>query len=256
MSTLLALLVLVAPRIAAQDDDVLRMVATNYAFQLPARVAAGMVRVRLVNAGTEPHYALFYRLGEGKTASDFLAWRAQRGGPPAWLTVLTGPAPVSPADSTDIAMQLEPGHYLVICGYPGTDRQQHVDKGMLRELEVEGSTTSAARVAAQHTLRLGDSSFTITPPLVAGRRTIVVENTGTRVKQALIVRLADGVTLEEEKRWFDVGFAGARPGRPAGGVLRLAPGDRYTITGDFRPGAYVVLSHAAGPWETLEIRVR
>jgi hypothetical protein len=238
---------------------ILRIVATNYAFRLPARIGGGPTTLRLVNAGTEPHYALFYRLAAGKTSRDFVDWRASRTAAPPWLTILTGPGPVMPGDSTDVTLFLDNGHYLVICGYPGTDRQQHVDKGMLQELDVAGSPSSGERSVDPPpnaaVVRLADSSFALTRPVAAGRHTVVFENRGSTVKQGLLVRLPDGVSLEDEKRWFDTQFHGPRPGLPSGGVLRLAPGERVAMTRDFSPGRWAVLSHAGGPWQTLEFRV-
>ena len=249
------LLPTVGPRAQRDAPAVARIVAFNYSFELPARVRAGRLTLRLVNAGGEPHYALLYRLADGKSASDFVAWRRDRGPLPAWLATRTGPAPVVRGDSTDLTLTLEAGRYLVICGYPSANQRQHVDMGMLKELEVVGNGERGAAPAPTHRLTLTDSTFRLDPPVRAGRATIAIGNTGSAVKQALIVRLPDGVSLADERRWFDEQFRAARPGVPSGGALRLAPGEQLEVTRDFVPGRYAILSHATGPWQTLEFTV-
>jgi hypothetical protein len=247
----LAAVLAVAPAARAQP---VRLVATDHAFQAPATTRPGVRTVRLVNHGQEPHYALLLRLGEGRTLGDLIRWRSERAAPPAWLTTLTGPAPVSPGDSADVELPLAPGRYAVICTYPGP-RGPHADLGMVQALEVAGPPVEARPAPVALTLTLTDSTVRGDGPVVAGRRRIAVENHGAGIKQALLVRLPDGVTVADEQRWFDDGFRTPRRGLPAGGVLRLLPGDRVVATVDLRPGRYALLSHASGPWQTLELTV-
>lgn len=254
----LAVAVTEAPVARAQSNgrQVVRIVASEYAFSTARRVRPGTVSLRLVNRGREPHYALLFRLREGKTLRDFHAWRQQRTAPPAWLTTLTGPAPVSAGDSTEVQLTLEPGRYVVMCGYPAPDRTQHVDRGMFSQLDVSGDAARRTPVAlVARTLTLSDTAFTWDGPLSPGRWRIAVRNVGTSVKQALIVRLPEGVTIGDEQEWFDGQFRGERPGRPSGGLLRLAPGDHYVMTQHFSAGRYVVLSHVGGSWQVLPFSV-
>jgi hypothetical protein len=238
------------------DAGVLRLEATNYAFAAP-RSLSDVGAVRLVNRGAEPHYALLFRIDSTRTLADFLAWRAQHAPAPPWLTMLTGPGPVSPGDSADVELVLAPGRYVVMCGYPAADRTQHVDKGMLTLVEVRPTRPSPANRATTWTRRIAltDSAFRLDAPARAGRVRIAFANAGTSVKQALLVRLPPGGSVDDETRWFDSGFVGVRPGAPAGGVLRLAPGETVVATVTLRPGRYAVLSHTAGPWQSLTFDV-
>ncbi|MEO7682657.1 MAG: hypothetical protein ABIU86_01870, partial [Gemmatimonadaceae bacterium] len=205
--------------------------------------------------GSEPHYAAFYRLGAGRTASDFFAWRASRTPPPAWLTFTSGPAPVMPGDSTDLTVRLPAGHYLVLCGYPGRDGVQHMDKGMFRVLDTEPARSGLTRWPGSpniaRRMRITDSGFSLDQAIRAGWRAIGIENRGSTPEQALIVRLPAGVELDDEQRWFDEGFRSARPGLPWGGALLVSPGERYVVTRYFVPGRYAVLSHLTGKWRVL-----
>ena len=247
-------------RVRAPDAPIVRLVARDYSFETPVRLASGIVRVRLVNRGSEPHYASFYRLAAGKTAKDFLTWRSSRQAAPDWLTFISGPAPVVPGDSSDLTMRLPPGHYIIICGYPGRDGLQHIDKGMFRVLDTEPPRNGPARAAAfpnvTRKFSLTGSGFHLNRPIPAGWRAIGIENRGSTAEQALIVRIPAGVEIADEQRWFDENFRRARPGLPWGGALLVAPGERYIVTRNFVPGRYAILSHLAGKWQILPFVVR
>lgn len=242
-------------RIETRDAPIVRLVARDYSFETPVRLSSGIVRIRLVNRGSEPHYAAFYRLAAGRTASDFFAWRSSRRPGPDWLTFTSGPAPVVPGDSSDLTLRLPPGHYIILCGYPGRDGLQHIDKGMFRVLDTEPARSGPARAAAfpsvTRKISLTGSGFSLDRPIQAGWRAIGIENRGLTAEQALIVRLPAGVEIDDEQRWLDEGFRRARPGLPWGGALLVAPGERYVVTRNFVPGRYAILSHLTGKWQIL-----
>ena len=172
-----------AQRRASAGPPIVRLVARDYSFETPVRLTSGIVRIRLVNRGSEPHYAAFYRLAAGRTASDFFAWRSSKRPAPNWLTLSSGPAPVMPGDSTDLTLRLPPGHYLVICGYPGRDGVQHMDKGMFRVLDTQppprGRAGSAIFPDVARKMRLSDSGFTLEQPVSPGWRELGIENRGS-----------------------------------------------------------------------------
>jgi uncharacterized cupredoxin-like copper-binding protein len=224
-----------------------RVVARNYAFEAPQRVPGGLVSVRLVNAGQEPHYARLVRLTDGKRLGDFLALRQQRRGAAAWMVPAGGLAPVSPGDSAELTLTLAPGVYVLLCGYPGRDGQPHMDKGMVREIEVGAGPASPPRQPREDVrLRVADGAFAWSEPLTAGRHVIQVENVGSQTHQVLLSRLPAGTTLDAEKQWFS-DFTSERPGHPAGGVIELSRGQRVWLTVDLPPGRYALLCHVSGP---------
>ena len=244
-----------AQRRARASAPIVRLVARDYSFETPVRLASGIVRIRLVNRGSEPHYAAFYRLAAGRTASDFFAWRASKRPAPSWLTLVSGPAPVVPGDSSDLTLRLPPGHYLILCGYPGRDGVQHMDKGMFRVLDTQPPHTGRQRPAifpdVARKFRVTDSGFSLNQSIPPGWREIGIENQGSSAEQGLIVRLPAGVEIGDEQRWFDEEFRRARPGLPWGGALLVAPGERYVVTRNFVPGRYAILSHLTGKWRIL-----
>lgn len=238
---------LAAMPMVERPPAVARLVARNYSIQAPRSVAAGLVSVRLVNRGQEPHYARFLKLAPGKTLADFAALRQQGGRGAEWLVPAGGVAPVSPGDSAELALRLAPGHYVVLCGYPGRDGRPHVDHGMMAEIVVDPTSNGDAAMPRHDLeLRLGDGAMTWSAPPAAGRHTILVANTGTQTHQALLSRLPDGKTLADEKAWF-ADFRADRPGAPAGGVIELRPGERVWLTVDLPPGRYALLCHVSSP---------
>src|SRR5262245_35231120 len=52
---------------------VIDIMASDYAFDAPDTLPAGMVTVRLMNDGQEPHHAQLLRLNDGLSFDDFTA---------------------------------------------------------------------------------------------------------------------------------------------------------------------------------------
>ena len=236
-------------RAGAQDRvPVVRVVARNYAFTLPANLPSGVVRLRVINRGTRPHYARIVRLDDGKTLADFNTWRKSGTRAPSWFVPVGGPAPVAPGDSAEAAVTLAPGRHLMFCTYPlpgGTS--VHLDSGMVREVTIAKPTSAAAPAAninsldSDATLILAEYGFSSLPPLRAGRRQFRVTNAGRLAHQALLVRLPSGVKEGDEMAWFRDNYPNTRPGRPAGGLLEVKPGETSWFAAWLRPGRYVFL---------------
>jgi len=214
--------------------------ARDFAFEMPATFAGGLVTLRFDNVGQEPHYLRFMRLGDGKTAADVTSWRQSRTPSPSWLTPSGGIGTVAPGRSAQNTFHLDPGRYVVLCGHPSPDGTPHVDKGMLREIEVTAAGRGVAPTATR-TLDLTDHAFSFTPPIARGIETWRISNRDTSVHQALLVKLPVGVSADAELGWFRGGSRGSRPGEPIGGVIELAPGQDAWLTVALEPGEYVLL---------------
>ena len=243
----------------AEEAEAVRVVATDYRLTLPNVVSAGLRRVRLVNNGTEPHYAGIMRVDSGRTSRDFAAWRATRNPRPAWLTPIGGIAPVQPTDSTDLVLPLEAGAYVVFCTYPSPDGTSHLMKGMVADLVVHPSKEVHAEPVADAEVLLKDNTISAPTSLAAGMTTLRVRNDDVQLHQLLVIGLPSGVTAEQEIAWFQGGSRGKRPGIPSGGVLQLPAGERVSTTLSLRPGRYLLLCtvmghHLAGMFATIEVR--
>lgn len=247
-----ALLALAAAEsaIAQVSTPVVRLVAREFAFTVPKRIAPGLTRIRLVNRGKVPHYARIVRLDSAKTLSDVLAWRRAGTRPPAWFVPVGGPAPVSPGDSADAAVVVQPGRHIVLCTYPTAGgKSVHLDSGMVRELIVAEAPDSTAAppnakvddLESDSEIILGEYGFSPQPTLKAGYRRFRVTNAGLYAHQVLLARLPDGVSDRAELAWFRENYVATRPGRPNGGLLEVAPRETGWFAVSLRPGKYVLI---------------
>ena len=231
----------------AQQPPVARLVTREYAFTAPAALTAGLVRLRVINRGTVPHYARIVRLDSAKTLADFNVWRKSGTRAPAWFVPVGGPAPISPGDSAEAAVVLAPGRHLVFCTYPmpgGTSA--HVDSGMVREITVTPPRSAALpnesieSLDSDATLILGEyvfSPITLRP----GHQRVRVTNAGSMPHQALFVRLPEGVKQGDELGWFRANYPKTRPGRPTGGLLEVKPRETSWFSVWLKPGRYLLL---------------
>ena len=246
--TVMAMLSLaVSPEVGAQQAPVARFVAKEYAFTVPASLSAGLVRVRVINRGTLPHYARIVRLDSAKTLADFNVWRKSGTRAPAWFVPVGGPAPVAPGDSVEAAVVLAPGRHLVFCTYPmpgGTS--VHADSGMVREITVRPAGSAASPNATVQSLdsdaTLIVSEYVFSPiTLRPGLQRVRVTNAGNTAHQALFVRLPDGVKEGDELAWFRANYRTPRPGRPTGGLLEVKPKETSWFSVWLKPGRYLLL---------------
>jgi len=235
---------------AQASPPVVRLVAREYAFAVPKQIPPGLARIRLVNRGKVPHYARIVRLDSAKTLSDVLAWRRAGGRPPVWFVPVGGPAPVSPGDSADAAVVVQPGRHVVLCTYPAAGgKSVHLDSGMVRELIVADTSDSTAAppnakvddLESDAEIVLGEYGFSPPPALKAGYRRFRVTNAGLFSHQVLLARLPDGVSDRAELEWFRDNYVATRPGRPNGGLLEVPPRQTAWFAVTLRPGKYVLI---------------
>jgi hypothetical protein len=239
------------PPVGAQvSPPVVRLVSREYAFTVPKQISPGLTRVRLINRGKVPHYARIVRLDSAKTLSDVLAWRRAGGRPPAWFVPVGGPAPVSPGDSADAAVVVQPGRHVVLCTYPAAGgKSVHLDSGMVRELIVAETPDSTAAppnakvgdIESDTEIVLGEYGFSPQPALKAGYRRFRVTNAGLFPHQVLLARLPEGVSDRAELEWFRDNYVAPRPGRPTGGLLEVQPTQTAWFAVSLRPGKYVFI---------------
>ena len=91
----------------SEAPHAMHVTAVNYGFRAPDTVAAGLVRVRMDNAGTELHHTQMIRLDSGKTFDDLVAvlrgpWKPL----PAWARHVGGPGAVIPGDSSEVLVPM------------------------------------------------------------------------------------------------------------------------------------------------------
>jgi len=215
------------------------IVATDYKFDAPDSVPAGMTTVHLVDNGSEMHHVAFVRLNDGKTMADVATAMKNQGPMPMWAVDHGGVNPSHPGGGMSSATQmLEPGNYALICFIPSADGVPHFAKGMVRPLTVTASTdASAPAPTADIVMTLNDYTFTTSKPITAGKHTIQIKNAGSQSHELVLARMVPGKKAADFPAWVDK-MVGPPPAELIGGVPAMAKGTDAYITADFTPGDY------------------
>jgi hypothetical protein len=138
-------------------------------------------------------------------------------------------------------VDLSSGKYLAICFMPDpATGQPHVVEGMLKQFVVAGAPHSAGAPKADGEIRLKDFSFDA-PPMTAGAHIFHVINDGLQTHEVQLVRLNDGVTVQDYLAAMAPGAKAPPPGVLMGGPGAFSKGLDGYWTVDFAPGTYAFL---------------
>lgn len=223
---------------AAVAPNVMVVKTSDYAFDAPDSVRAGLTTIRLVtNAGHEMHQVGLIRLDSGKTAADLGDAMKAPGPMPKWAVEIAGVNPPAPGQTAEASVILEPGSYLLVCFVPSPDGVPHIMKGMSRALVVTGAQVAAARLPADVEIKLTDYAFGLSAPLAAGSHVVRVVNGGTQTHEVMVIRLAPGKTAAQVAAWVEK-MDGPPPGEPMSGVAGLGVGQSASFPLALTPGEY------------------
>ncbi len=212
------------------------VMASDFGFQMPDTLTAGVTSFRLMNHGQEMHHLSLIKLAEGMTMAQFQ--QMNPAGPiPDGVLFLGGPNPAAPGGAAEAIVDLAPGRYVAICVIPSPDGQPHIAKGMAKEFVVTGTAGTATAPSPDVTVKLSDFAFTTAPELRAGRQVIRVENTGSQSHELVFVKLEPGKGIADFARWAEHP-EGPPPATPMHGVAILGPGQSNTVTVDLVAGDY------------------
>ncbi len=215
--------------------NVVNVVATDYAFEMPATLPAGLTTLRLANKGKELHHLYMVKVPSGKSSKDILAWLKAGGPPPQWMKPVGGPN--ASAGVTEFTSTLEAGDYVAFCVIPSPDGTPHVMKGMIKDVKITPSASASPAPKPTITLTLKDYDFTFDKPLSAGRHVIAVKNAGPQPHEFFMAKLLPGKTPMDMVK-FTEKPAGAPPGIPFGGITDILPGQTVSLTVDVPAGEY------------------
>jgi uncharacterized cupredoxin-like copper-binding protein len=224
----------------------------EFAFIAPASIAAGTTTFRLVNDGKEVHQISILQLAKGKTLADYAA--AMKANKPApWAIGVGGPNAAEPGQTIDATLTLDAGNYILVCWVPSPGAQvPHMAKGMIQPLTVTapggvtqaGASTSYLPESTPDVhLELSDYAFKLSKPLVAGKHTIHVMNTGAQEHEAVILKLAPGKTMKDADAWFEGGMKGPAPIESSPGMAGLGKGRTGSFTTNLTPGRYGLICY-------------
>lgn len=227
---------------AAAKPHQMTVVATDYAFDAPNQVPAGMMTIHLVDNGAEMHHVAFLKLNDGKTMADVEQAMKSKGPMPSWAVDYGGVNPSHPGGGMATTTQmLEPGNYALLCFIPSADGVPHFAKGMVRPLTVTASTDAAAPApTADIVMTLKDYSFTSSKPLTAGKHIIQIQNSGGQSHELVLARMAPGKKAADLAAWVEK-QSGPPPAEPIGGVPAISKGASAYMTADLTPGDYALI---------------
>jgi len=213
--------------------------ASDYSFNAPDSIPAGMTEIRLLNRGSEMHHVMLIRLDAGKTMADLAAAMKPESPFPAWAREVGGPQTPGPGGESNAILRLAAGRYAMICVIPSADGKPHVMKGMAKEIVVTpaSSNTANANIRVSSTMTLFDYAFQFSQPLAAGRQTIRVKNTAEQSHEVVFLKLQPGKKVADMLAWMEK-MEGPPPGAPIGGTTPMARGEENLITLDLAPGDY------------------
>lgn len=239
---------------AAAGPSSITVTATDFAFQAPDTITAGLNTFQLVNHGDQVHMAQLIRLDSAKTLAEFLvahdeAFRT-KGPRPAWAKRLGGPGAAEPHGSTNATHDLEPGNYAWICLMDVPDRIPHVVKaGMAKAFVVRPRSSKPAPQPAPEAsivMQLSEYTFSYDVPLTAGRQMIRVRNVGAEPHEVGLVKLIQGKTTHDFETWLQKP-QGPPPANPVGGISSFVPGSEGYFEVDLTPGDYVLVCLVTAP---------
>jgi hypothetical protein len=228
----------------AKPGAILAVTTTDYAFQVPDTVSAGLVELHLTNRGPGLHHVWLVRLDPEHRAVDMLKGFHEGRPTPAWAHDLGGPNVPAAGQPSVVLVTLEPGRYGLLCFIPDPDRVRHLMKGMVKELTVVGPVRGDIPPRPTVTVKLVDYAFALSAPLRAGHQVIAVRNEGTQSHMLVFLRLEPGKTPADYVRWAEQ-RDGPPPARTFGGTTGIAPGGLNTIEIDLEPGEYGLMCFGA-----------
>lgn len=213
---------------------------TDYSFEAPESIPAGLVRVKQTNAGQELHHVQFMRLNDGVNFEQFIA--ALQKGPEQALPLVSlmgGPSFIAPGATSAVILNLTAGQYVLACFLPSPDGMPHLAKGMIKPIQVTAPTGARpAEPQVAGTMRLKDFAFDMPDTLPAGQATFKVINDGPQPHEMALLRLADGKSPADVVQFFGQPN-GPPPFTAVGGMQGLNPGQSAFLVSDLTPGRYM-----------------
>jgi len=234
------LVLFIAPPIAADTLPLLRVVASDYAYQAPAVFPAGKVRVRLVDVGQHPHHLVLSRMDDTLSLQQFFS-DVLSPHPHGGYHDVGGPNMVAPGDSAEVWLTLTPGHYALSCWVFSRSGQPHIAKGMFAEVLLRPGPTSPGEIPPG-LWQIAAREYRLDGPdtVEAGTVLVTFVNMGQQEHDVQLVRLPPRGSLTAVTRWADAGMEGPVPGTLTGGASGIEPGMRVSVPLQLRRGRYAL----------------
>ena len=236
-----------APAAAATPatPNVVEINASEYKFEAPDQIPAGLTMFKMNDTGKELHHVTLIKLDSGKTINDLMTgMKNMKPGthPPGWVIPAGGPNAAAPGSSSSLVTVLEPGNYAIVCFIPDAKGVPHVMHGMAKGLTVTPSTTaSTTEPNADITVTLKDYQFDFSTPLTAGKHTLKIVTAPGQPHEYTFFQLMPGKTAADITKYVEGGMQGPPPIMPLGGVSAMSAGMASFYEVDLKPGDYAIV---------------
>lgn len=267
----------------ATEPGAVQVTAKDFEFQAPREIASGWNRFRFVNEGEQEHFFILYRLPDGKSLADYKAgvtkpfievWNRYEAGEltreevgpalgeelaPWFFTDVTtsgGAGITEPGRTSRVALDLQPGTYVMECYVKTPQGTWHNDRGMLREITVTADSTGLAAPEADAELTISNYALEAPDSMTPGSHTVAVHVADTpdgfMPHDINLFRLAaDTTTVDQIVAWMDWmdldQFRAPAPGVSLGGVKSMPAGSTAYVTVELEPGRYAWVSENYAP---------
>jgi hypothetical protein len=230
----------------AAAPNVVNVQASEYKFEAPDSIPAGLTTIKMNDTGKEMHHITLIKLDSGKTSADLAAgMKAMKPGtpPPAWVVMAGGPNAAPPGSSSELTMALEPGNYALVCFIPDAKGVPHAMHGMIKDLKVTPNPqANMTEPTADITVTLRDYQFDFSTPLTAGKHTLkIVTAPGQQPHEFTFFQLMPGKTAADIPKYVGSGMQGMPPALPLGGLSGVVAGRASYYTVDLKPGDYAIV---------------
>ena len=210
-----------------------RIVATDAGFEAPDAVPIGLRHIVFENHGSEIHEAMLEKLPATMSAADFQA-EVKRGLLfPKGVLDYSGPGLMSPGETVEMWLRVDPGEYVLICW-------NHSETGPVHAFSVRAPILDDPPPTADVTLKLVDYRFEFQGKLHKGEQVIRIETPGPSMHEADLFRLHPGKTVADVRKWLKEHLRVAPVDAMGGALSGHDIGTVVWIRKNFIPGRYVL----------------
>jgi hypothetical protein len=247
-------------------------------FQMVDEIPAGWNTFRYINNSNEPHFFLVDKYPKGKTIKDYTSEVApifqsgmnliNEGKPdkgfaefnrlPAWyfdVVFSGGSGLVSPGQTAETTIKLEPGYYVFECYVKMSNGVFHTLMGMIKEITVTDSDSDNPQLTSDVNITISSTEGIVyKDPINKGKQTFSVFYKDQVMHENFVghdvnlVRLNEKANLEELEKWMNwadpKGLITPAPKGITflGGVNDMPTGSTGYFTVTLEPGNYALIS--------------
>jgi hypothetical protein len=222
------------PQASEKDRASFHIVATDAAFEAPAKVPAGLRHILFENRGAEIHESMLVKLEPGMTPEGYVAQVKAGHLFPTGGHDYSGPGLTSPGESVEFWTNVDPGNYILICWNHPSTRPVH-------PFVVTETIVNDAVPPEDLVVKLIDYRYELSKDLQKGVHVLRIETPGPSMHEMDIFRLHPGKTVADLRRWRKNDGPGPAPFDALGGALDNHDIHRVVwLRRNFSPGHYLL----------------